>query len=270
MAKQGMNKGVKIALILATIGVLGVGGYFLYKKLKKKQEEKEEEKKSEKRSAVTEQQVKTTDYNRRSNPSSSTLGKTPFKNTTEGNAFRKWINDTYPKYAKKISLDPTGSYDNAYIRKAWNEYGVEYKEANKNKGAVYTATYGQKFADLLKKWKKSHLLSVRDATKDVPYFQLFLKPFKAYLLGKNACLIGINVYDRKKGENVGGTNNQGYFTIMTKTKGKWSVKASGRWDNDLTTLKVLSGMKKGQTYSGGKEVGSKIGKILDLPDATWC
>lgn len=50
----------------------------------------------------------------------------PFKNKAEGNNFRKWVNDNHSEYAKQIDLDEKGSHTNAYILKAWNEYGKEY------------------------------------------------------------------------------------------------------------------------------------------------
>jgi hypothetical protein len=59
------------------------------------------------------------------------LETTGFKTEDEGNAFRKWVNEKYPDYAKKIQLDypakATGRYDNCYIRLAWKQYGTEYK-----------------------------------------------------------------------------------------------------------------------------------------------
>lgn len=55
--------------------------------------------------------------------------KVPFKNTEEGNAFRQWVNNTHPDYAKEIDLDKEGSYNNSYIAKAWNKYGKDYKSA---------------------------------------------------------------------------------------------------------------------------------------------
>ena len=54
--------------------------------------------------------------------------KVPFKNTEEGNAFRQWVNNTHPNYAKEIDLDKEGSYNNSYIAKAWNKYGKDYKD----------------------------------------------------------------------------------------------------------------------------------------------
>jgi hypothetical protein len=43
-----------------------------------------------------------------------------FKNETEGNAFRGWFNDTYPKLAIKNELDRTGKFCNSYINKVAN------------------------------------------------------------------------------------------------------------------------------------------------------
>ena len=50
----------------------------------------------------------------------------PIKNKIEGDKFRKWVNDTYPEYAKEIDLDPAGAFNNSYIKKAWKKYGKEY------------------------------------------------------------------------------------------------------------------------------------------------
>ncbi len=67
--------------------------------------------------------------------------KVPFKNTEEGNAFRQWVNNTHPDYAKEINLDKEGSYNNSYVAKAWNKYGKDYKDqqdylTNIKKGGV--------------------------------------------------------------------------------------------------------------------------------------
>ena len=73
--------------------------------------------------------VKTKVFNNSSSQStqtSSTNVNVPFKNRQEGDRFRKWVNDTHPEYAKQINLDPSGSYNNSYIKKAWNKYGREY------------------------------------------------------------------------------------------------------------------------------------------------
>jgi peptidoglycan hydrolase-like protein with peptidoglycan-binding domain len=73
----------------------------------------------------------------------------PIKNREEGNAFRAWANDNYPKLSKTLSLDRSGSFNNEYIQKAWNtniEYfgktlGQLYLTA-KLKGQVSGATAG--------------------------------------------------------------------------------------------------------------------------------
>lgn len=44
----------------------------------------------------------------------------PIKNREEGNAFRAWANDNYPRLSKTLELDRSGSFNNEYIKKAWN------------------------------------------------------------------------------------------------------------------------------------------------------
>ena len=50
----------------------------------------------------------------------------PLGDETEGNAFRQWVNDTYPDKAKDFDLDATGAHDNQFIKKAYAELGEEY------------------------------------------------------------------------------------------------------------------------------------------------
>ena len=68
--------------------------------------------------------------------SSSATQDLPFKNRAEGNAFRKWFNDKYSGTAKELSLDREGSYNNAYIKNAFNK---------QIKGTAYT--YGKLYMD---------------------------------------------------------------------------------------------------------------------------
>lgn len=72
------------------------------------------------------------------NVSSNTTTNLPFKNKEEGDKFRKWMNKYYPKTSKKLQLDPSGSYNNSYIKRAW-EYLVPIKGGDKlPAGDVYT------------------------------------------------------------------------------------------------------------------------------------
>ena len=113
-----MKKGLKIAVLLGTIGVIGTVSYLVYKKFRPNLDEgQNESNESNSKPKQPASSVTTTDK-----PKS-----TPFKNKTEGDSFRAWVNETYPKYAKSIDLDKSGSYNNAYIRKAYAKYGAEYK-----------------------------------------------------------------------------------------------------------------------------------------------
>jgi hypothetical protein len=57
-----------------------------------------------------------------------TITSQPPTSQKEGNDFRCWVNGTHRAYAQEIDLDPTGSFNNSYIKKAWLKYGEEYNE----------------------------------------------------------------------------------------------------------------------------------------------
>lgn len=54
---------------------------------------------------------------------------TPFKDATEGNEFREWVNKNHTEWAKSNDLDAKGSKDNTYVRKAYQEFSEEYKKS---------------------------------------------------------------------------------------------------------------------------------------------
>jgi hypothetical protein len=123
-----MEKSTKRKLIIggSLLVVLGVGGYFLYDYIKKRNAER---------------QLKPDADSGQGSGGGGTIGggtvggstgvgsgyTFPFKTTAEGNAFRAWVNDNYPAYAKSIQLDRTGSL-NSFVQKAWVKYGAEYQK----------------------------------------------------------------------------------------------------------------------------------------------
>lgn len=54
---------------------------------------------------------------------------TPFANDTEGNKFRAWVIKNHADWAKTNNLDATGAKDNTYVRKAYQEFGADYKKS---------------------------------------------------------------------------------------------------------------------------------------------
>jgi hypothetical protein len=126
---MAMSKGMKIGLSVAAVGITGTIVYMLIKKMKAKKEAL-----LELDDKIIRTPVSTTPVSTSTTPVSTgiSLGSTPFTNKTQGNAFRAWINDTYPAYAKGIDLDRTGSYNNSYIKKAWEAYGSAYETARTN------------------------------------------------------------------------------------------------------------------------------------------
>jgi len=52
---------------------------------------------------------------------------TPFTTDAEGNDFRAWVNQKHADWAKSNNLSAAGPKNNNYIRKAYQEFGEEYK-----------------------------------------------------------------------------------------------------------------------------------------------
>ncbi len=59
----------------------------------------------------------------------------PFQSKNEGDIFRGWIHKNYPKYAKEIDLDISGSCNNCFVYLAWQKYGQEF--LNSNEGSFF-------------------------------------------------------------------------------------------------------------------------------------
>ncbi|MEN8882724.1 MAG: hypothetical protein ABF244_00625 [Flavobacteriaceae bacterium] len=119
-----MKKGVKIGILIGSIGVLGTIGYLAYNRIKKSKEIKKKNESNNTPNSTSSSETNTTKP--KSKLVLSIYRNTPFKNKTEGNAFRNWVNDTYPKFAKEIDLDRTGEYNNDWIRTAYAKYGDAY------------------------------------------------------------------------------------------------------------------------------------------------
>jgi len=142
-----MKKGTKITLAIVGVAVVATAGFLVWKNNKNKQLEKEQKERDAENSSSSSSS---------SEPAKSKYPKTPFKNSTEGNLFRVWVNNTYPIYAKSILLDRSGKYDNDYVRKAYAKYGSDYSKlavikevvAKMGKSASLEENYAQaKFND---------------------------------------------------------------------------------------------------------------------------
>jgi len=79
-----------------------------------------------------------------------------FKNKTEGDTFRAWFNDTYPKLAQKNQLDRSGAFCNSYINKIAN---ANFKEGMFKGKKVYDV-YKNLTADLSEYNPKSKIPKV--------------------------------------------------------------------------------------------------------------
>jgi len=118
-----MNRALKIAIGIATIGVVGTASYFIYQAIKARNEGSGDDTDAQ---APVDPPSVAPSGNENSNE------KTPFTNKAQGNLFREWVNRFYPSYAKEIDLSPSGDFDNSYMRKAWGKLGETYKKGSPN------------------------------------------------------------------------------------------------------------------------------------------
>lgn len=128
-------KSKKALIVIVSLLAIGGGvGYFLWKRKKDKVKAEEEAKAKADAEAKAKADAEAnananTNTNTNTNQGGSPTGYTfPFTNVTEGDAFRGWVNKTYPDYAKSIKLDPTGTL-NSFVQKAWDKYGAEYTKS---------------------------------------------------------------------------------------------------------------------------------------------
>lgn len=110
------KKGKVLITVFSVIGV-GVGVYLLSKKYG-----------WFKRNTETDEGNYGGNNNSDNNTSTTSKVYTPFKSKAEGDAFREWVNNTYPVSARLIDLDKSGSYNNKFIGEAWDKYGDEYSK----------------------------------------------------------------------------------------------------------------------------------------------
>ncbi len=143
----------------------------------------------------------------------------PFKTDAEGNAFRAWVNDKYPDYAKSIQLDRTGKRDNSFIKKAWDKYGAEYLTTDEGKGQVTLIKAGG-FDKIANQMREANLKSEFVRADKIRF----------YILDR----WGIN-------DIMANFTPNGMFWI--EDEGDASKKYGGTWgyNNDMYTIKLNDG-----------------------------
>lgn len=125
----------------------------------------------------------------------------PFKNKQEGDAFRQWVNNKYPEWAKQYKLDKSGSYKNSYIKRAFQKYGQEYLQSS---GKSQTQNSGLDFPlvkTLMNNFHKTKnddkKLQVASST-DRPYVLVDFYPDGVLVLQKDKSAFS-PVYDKTTG-----------------------------------------------------------------------
>jgi hypothetical protein len=152
----------------------------------------------------------------------------PFKNDMEGNAFRDWVNNKYPEWAKTNQLDRVGKkgvgYNNSYIQKAWAKYGVEYS-AHQSAGSQSPSNSG-----------------VQDLQK-------VMTAMSAYTTTANSSeRIQFFLYDGFGDKNIRvNFTPSGYFWIELDASTSVAKKFDGSWSfaNNQFTVKLADGSFNG-------------------------
>ena len=282
-----MNRKWWIIGSLIVVGA-GVGAYFLFRPSKEEREEKKLAKGNDKddktnsnslgettpKDAVNEKQVSTNAYNSRPRE---TYPETPFKNETEGNVFRKWVNDKYPDYAKSIDLDPSGSHNNAYIRKAWQKYGTEFeKEATekaKKESGIKTIEITKTFQESQRLWKKATSLN----KNGIAYFILNFKAIYTSNSGTSltdffGCKGKIYVYNNFAGKKP--LDNRVVWQLWYDGVQYAQGSANARLNNIYVSWRKKGGNLP--TFTNVDSVGRTFGQLMDWDGVSktmkfsWC
>jgi hypothetical protein len=265
-----MNKALKIVISIATIGVIGTAGYFVYKAIKKGRDgggDGNGEGEGNGDANGAEQEPSLIDP-----PSvgqgggGESLPKTPFTNKAQGDMFRWYINEFYKDYAKSIGLDLSGAYDNSYMRKAWMKYGKDYTNVHTDN---YLKTKGNGIpANLLRAMSKRKSQGVF-LTKPSGEIYLLTNYFEGIKI-KNSNVDAEFYSNGKVAFDINETN-----VIAT---GKWwddgkqiNVNKKNYKGTDFynTAYKVIVDLKKGSSSFNGNlqgdlDVPSRRGLDLDM------
>lgn len=147
---KGNNSWIWWTIGGVTLLGLGVGAYIFFKDRK------------EKNSQSTTPDVtggETTYSPPTSAPAAPATSYTPFKNRAEGDAFRAWVNDNYPAYAKEKDLARSSKqFNNSTIGEAWNKYGAEYSNRG-NTSQTTASTSPMSLSDIYNAFKDGNAVS---------------------------------------------------------------------------------------------------------------
>jgi hypothetical protein len=206
--------------IFISLGAVAlIGGIIWYKRSQKKSDSEETDLGEE---AGGEQELKMPDeFSTNPVVSSSSGGatsfpQTPFKNDAEGNSFRAWVNKKYPDKAKEYNLDPKGSYDNQYIRRAYSFLGSEYNKTQ------FDAALAAKLEIEKKKYEDKYLSQTKPVTVVTPKGAFVNVRSSAVI---NDSLLGNNTITKlKKGntltvlKTVKGSDLLNWYKVKLKTE----------------------------------------------------
>ena len=154
MEKSGNKKAI---IVITSIVLLGVGGFFAYKWNKKRVAKKAEEAKKIADAAAAaaaaaadkSKDDKSKDDKPKDDKPKADKPKYTFPaawTTKEGDAFRAYVIAKDKAFADSINLEPTGKL-NDWVQKAWDKYGTIYTNKDVYDAAAAAAKYQKDFND---------------------------------------------------------------------------------------------------------------------------
>ena len=255
--------GARKYLIWGSVTVLlSIGGFLLWKRNKNKKQKGECEKKGGTWDEVTKTCIITPTVVSTPSTSGSSSGNANVQTETlpstglskvDGDAFRVWVNEKYPSYAKEIDLSKMGPSDNNIIRKAYAKYGTEWKNSKEGKITVLPTN-----VDSFNKLASSIATPVYVMTdgRRMTIKQFTIKGVSSFDF-LNSGNWKIEFYEQATVD----PSKQSYRIVT----GKGAEFQNGYWSNNGKTLRVINGTNKGSsstTDSIIKTIGNVISKEI--------
>jgi len=236
--------------------LLGIGGYLLWKRNKTKKDKAE----CEKNKGVWDEATKTCTIVQKevivqapvisSNQSTQTQYPSTGLSQADGDAFRTWVNEKYPDYAKKEDLSKTGAPDNSFIRKAFAQYGTEWKNSKSGKATILPTN-----ADSFTKLASS-----------------LVTPIFLLTDGRRMTALKFKIKDATIFDTIfGGTWKIEFYEQALADSSKQSYRIidgygnefqNGFWSNNGKTLRVINGKNKGSSSTTDK-IEKTIGNVVN-------
>ena len=193
---------------------------------------------------------------------------TPFKDATEGNEFREWVNKYHTEWAKSNNLDAKGPKDNTYIRKAYQEFSEEYKKSKEAPASVKkdiaTNAEMDKIMKVIKGYGNKPILQfTTDTSEPVIYFSVTGKGY-AHLFNTRTL-----IYNTSGGKSFSGIYDEKTNKVTFSENKSFDLKSVVLFtiSDELTSEKAETAQGKKAYVASSK--GTTVYQREDLKDIDY-